>query len=421
MKLAFLATLSAFVASSSAKQLLRTNEQMYLNLGEHMEMEVSEKSQFQGASLVQDENHGLCFMGKWSYESNPVDIKNAEGKKVAGRPAETEIEFGVTFEPFVTPFVKLTYKFARSLTEMFPKAWEKTKTAISALANLPKIKAAVAKAKSFKELAKSISTFAKDKWAVVKKKMPSLARLLEMLGGFKPDAAIGGYNTGNAGTEKQVPTTYDDKGNPTSDAASNGGFTVNVKPIDGSNGGRPVIEIEWRLKDGNSLTSCCLDIVGPLPPPKVYPSIAGGTCGFSNQGLHAQLQLGNVNLLKLIFGVILPEGKNDVQKAPYKVKGKFVISEIKKGVATNFDITAAAKAVPKYGGKFAAAKMQAGKSLVKFANALMQALKSSTLTLRLEFRFFAFTVGVENKMEVGCNFCKLGGGTGCKKSDGKTC
>lgn len=41
MKLVFLATLSAFVAGSSAKQLsLRANQQMYLDVGEHLEMEV---------------------------------------------------------------------------------------------------------------------------------------------------------------------------------------------------------------------------------------------------------------------------------------------------------------------------------------------------------------------------------------------
>ena len=78
------------------------------------------------------------------------------------RPSNAvEFEFGVSFEPNVTPFMKITYKFAKSFTEMFPKAWAAVKAGFKKLGDVPKIKAAVEKAKSFKELAGQIKSFAK--------------------------------------------------------------------------------------------------------------------------------------------------------------------------------------------------------------------------------------------------------------------
>lgn len=389
MKLAFLASLSALVAGTSARRQssLRANQQMSLDVGEHMEMEVEGTSEFQGMSLVQDANFGTAFMGKWMWTSVPPQITNAEGKKVDGASSVVEFEFGIHFEPDVGPFVKMTYKFASTFTEMFPKAWAKVQDKVKGLTEaLPKIKEAAAKAKSFKELAKGKSSFAADKWATFKTKLPKVAEMLE---GFTVDAGIGGKAVGD--------------------------FTPNFKFADSGNGGRPVFELEWKPKDANKFTSCCWNILPPAPAP------VPGTCSFKDQGLHAQFQLGGVEYLKAIASAILPADKCDINAAPYKVGGKYVPAEIKKGVATNFDITKAAKVAPKAGGKLAAATMAAGKTIETIKKALGIALKTSTCTLRLEFRATFFTVGIENKLETGCWICKLGGNTGCKRSDGKDC
>jgi hypothetical protein len=405
MKAAFVIATALLVAGSNArkeKSMLRANarlnQQMSLDvdLKQHMELEVQGKSEFQGASLVQDENHGFAFMGKWAWEGTPPKVKNAEGKEVDGPSNAVEFEFGVSFEPFVTPFMKITYKFASTFTQMFPKAWELVKAGFAKLADVPKIKEATAKAKSFKELAASIKSFAKEKWAKVKAKFPKLAEMLE---GFNLDAGIGGSNSGSAANN----------------AGSNGGFTPLFKFADTDNGGRPVFELEWRAKDANQLTSCCWDLVPAKPVP------APGTCGFTNQGLHAQLQLGNIDYLKAIFGAILPSDACDISKAPYKKSGKYDVAAIKDGIKKNFDITKAAKAAPKRGGKLAAAKMAAGKTIDTIKKALGTALKSATCTLRLELRVALFTVGIQNKLETGCWICKLSGGDGCVRSDGKAC
>lgn len=380
----------------------RLNQQMSLDvdLNQHMELEVK-KTEFQGMGLVQDENHGFCFMGKWAWEGTKPKIKNADGKEVDGPSSAIELEFGVSFEPNVTPFLKITYKFASTFTQMFPKAWAAVKEGFKTLAkDVPKINAAVEKAKSFKELAGQIKTFAKDKWALVKKKFPRLAEILE---GFTLDAGIGGKNSGSK----------------KDDAGSNGGFTPNFKFADTDNGGRPVFELEWRAKDANTLTSCCWDILPPSVKTGGLP--APGTCGWSNQGLHAQLQLGNLDYMGAIFSCILPKDACDIKKPPYKVKGKFDIKAIKAGIQKNFDMKAAAKAWPKKGGKLAVAKMAAGKTIETIKKAVGMALKTSTLTLRLEIRVLLFTVGIQNKLETGCWICKLSGGDKCLRSDKKPC
>lgn len=404
MKAAFVIATALLVAGSNArkeKSMLRANarlnQQMSLDvdLNQHMELEVQGKSEYQGMSLVQDANHGFAFMGKWAWEGTPPKVKNAEGKEVDGPSNAVEFEFGVSFEPNVTPFMKITYKFAKSFTEMFPKAWAAVKAGFKKLGDVPKIKAAVEKAKSFKELAGQIKSFAKEKWAIVKKNYPKLAEVLE---GFNLDAGFGGKNSGSA-----------------ADSSSNGGFTPLFKFADTDNGGRPVFELEWRAKDANTLTSCCWDIV----PPKPFP--VRGTCGWLNQGLHAQLQLGDIDYMKAIFGAILPKDACDISKEPYKKGGKYVPAAFKAGIAKNFDIKAAAKAAPKRGGKLAAAKMLAGKTFDTIKKAVGTALKSSTCTLRLEFRVLLFTVGIQNKLETGCWICKLSGGEGCLRSDKKPC
>lgn len=370
----------------------RLNQQMSLDvdLKQHMELEVQGTSEFQGASLVQDANHGFAFMGKWAWQGTPPKVTNAKKEVVDGPSNAVEFEFGVSFEPNVTPFMKITYKFASTFTEMFPKAWEMLKAGIAKLADVPKIKEATANAKSFKDLADKIKSFAKEKWAKIKAKFPTIAEMLE---GFNLDAGIGGKNSGGG---------------------SNNGFTPLFKFADTDNGDRPVFELEWRAKDANALTSCCWDLVPAGVP-------APGTCGFTNQGLHAQLQLGDIDYMKAIFGAILPTDQCDITKAPYKVGGKYVPAAFKEGIKKNFDITKAAKAAPKRGGKLAAATMAAGKTFDTIKKALGTALKSATCTLRLEFRVALFTVGIQNKLETGCWICKLSGGTGCKRSDGNVC
>lgn len=352
-----------------------------------MEMEVQGTSEYQGMSLVQDANFGFAFMGKYTWTSVPAKLTTVDGPK-DGASSVVEFEFGVHFEPDVGPFVKITYKFAKTFTEMFPNAWALVKKTVAAYTeDIPKIKTAVAGADSFAKMAKGVKGFAKPKWEIFKKKLPKIAELLE---GFTVDAGMGGKAVGD-------------------------GFTPSFKFADSGNGGKPVFELEWKPKDANKFTSCCWDIVPPAPAPVL------GTCGVTNQGLHAQFQLGGVDYLKAIFEAILPADKKDVTAAPYKVGGKFVPKAIKDGIATNFVLTKAAKVAPKCGQKLAAATMAAGKTIDTIKKAFGTALKSSTCTLRVEFRATIFTVGIENKLETGCWLCKLGGNTGCKRSDGKEC
>lgn len=172
----------------------------------------------------------------------------------------------------------------------------------------------------------------------------------------------------------------------------------------------PSVTIEWRLKDSNELTACCVDLINPLT--LGVPTIAPGTCGWSNQGLHAQGQIGGVNWLKAITSSILPIGKSiDDYEVKTDKKGNTVGKDKFKRVFKSYDlvkmkadITTRFAELKKEGGAVAAVIATIANGIV---NAAAAALAQAKFTSTLELRAAMFTAGFSGSFQIADVIKKL--------------
>jgi len=401
MKAVFLVTLSALVAGRSAK-LLRTNQQGLEHVNEMVDislggLEHAEVTGIKNPELCEHEDHGFSFLmgvefgnAKVKKVSEEDDTEKsaalkdftckegtcAGGEDSAPSPKVLTLDFGMCLEPErFGPFVSFKFNFPNSFSGMFPKiakAIKKMLTKIKAPA------AVIAKINSLKDLYNEFKTFS----AELKTKMKGYKVLNWIM-----EHGFIGINSGNKGNKGS-----EDGGNH-----GNDGWLYDFKFADPGNNGNPSLGIEWRLKDSNELTSCCVDILNPLK--SFVPTIAPGTCGWSNQGLHAQGQIGGVNYVKALASIFLPLGKGIDD---YIIKGK--TKKIGPFTYKAYDFAAMKadglkhfKEMGAEGGKPAAFVATLLNGVV---NAALTALKDAKFTTTLELRAAIFTAGFTGSFQI---------------------
>jgi len=123
-----------------------------------------------------------------------------------------------------------------------------------------------------------------------------------------------GFNSGNKGNDGSVKDVNEAQGESNE---GNDGFVWSVMLADKGNmvcrkddtsdcRPAPSLTVEWRAKDANEISAVCVDVVAPLKGiPPAPPAIGMGTCGWSNQGLHLQGQLGGIDYGKALFSFLM--------------------------------------------------------------------------------------------------------------------
>lgn len=408
-------TLLSCVVVASAR-VLRTgsSQQGLAAVHETLDIDIdldNHVGKFIAPTIGQDENHGFCFkMGFDFTHASVVKKQEEESAKEDGTaldkfgadasrfttgtssaPSKSMIvEAGVSLEPGrLGPFFSFTYNFPKSFGQMFQKIAAVIKELMVKLKVSPANQAKIVKTKDvLKNFAATYSSLKAD----VKEKMKKYKVLNWIL-----EHGYAGVNTGNRGN------------NGAADGNSNhgnDGWLFDFKFADSGNDGNPSLQLEWRLKDSNELTSCCVDLVNPLS--LGIPTIAPGTCGWSNQGLHAQAQVGGINWLTALLSAALPLGKTIDSYAKKDKAGKLIKKAIGTGkfatqitdfdtAAMKTDIQARFKALKDEGGSGAAAVA----TLINgVANAALTALKQATFTTTLEIRAAIFTAGFSGQFKI---------------------
>lgn len=407
----FLVTLSALVAGSNAKRL-RTNQQELEHVHEMIDIGLNslanaEVTGIKMPTLGQNEDHGFSFLFGVEFGDTKVKKVSAEDDTEKGEALKTysckegtcsggedsaasnkvlTLDFGMCLEPEkFGPFVSFKFNFPKSFSAMFPKITAAVKKMLKKI-QVPQ--PVIDKVNCLKDLYKEFKSFN----AAQKEKM----KKYKVINWIMEHGFIG-VNSGNRGNQGSANSNSNH---------GNDGWLYDFQFADPGNDGNPSLQIEWRMKDSNELTSCCIDILNPLT--SFVPAIAPGTCGWSNQGLHAQGQIGGVNYVKAIASLFLPIGKSIddyiVKDGAGKPKTKTVGHKPFDMEYKVYDFAAMKKAgldhFKEMGAEGGVVSAFVATLINGVVNAAVTALKDAKFTTTVELRALIFTAGFTGSFQI---------------------